>query len=103
MREKTEPVNLSIKRMQLTDVVLEGLNPLDVAALAKDIENTMDEIANDRNLVDSYKIALYALLFYAGKAYTKDHTAQRRSKAEEKQLDSAIDKLTLALESLPLK
>lgn len=103
MKEKQEPVTVTIKRIELRDVVLEGLSPLDITALAKEVENKMEEISDKKNTVDSFKLALYAALFYAAKAYSKDNTAQRRSKTEERQLDSAIDKLTMALERLPLK
>lgn len=102
MSSQPETVNITIKRIELRNVSLEGLGPLDVAALAKEIEKKMEEISKERNMHDTYKLALYAALFYAGKVYSKNGQNEKKDRADEKQLDAAIDKLTFALNRLPL-
>ena len=103
MSKKQEPVTVTIKRIELDDVVLEGLGPLDVNALAREIEKMMYHLLEEKHTVENFKIFLNTTLFYAAKAYMKNNNEEQKSKAGEKQLDSAIEKLNLALNRLPLK
>ena len=103
MSKKQEPVTVTVKRIELDNVTLEGLGPLDVNALAREIENKMDQISKEKHTMDTFKVLLHTALFYAAKAYTKSNNEEQKNKAGEKQLDSAIEKLTLALNRLPLK
>lgn len=102
MSDTFEPVTVTIKKMKLTDVYVEGLTPLDMTVIANEIEQKMNEIALRRNTVDSLKLALYACLYYAGNLQLKNNRKEKRTQEDEKQLDSAIEKLTLALNRLPL-
>ena len=103
MSKRQDPVTVTIKRIELDNVTLEGLGPLDVSALAREIENKMDQISEEKHTVDNFKVLLYTALFYAAKAYTRNNNDEQKNKAGEKQLDSAIEKLNLALNRLPLK
>lgn len=103
MSNKPEPVDVVIKGMKLRDVVLEGISPLDVISLAKGIENKMQEISSERTLFDSYKLALYTALYYAGIVYSRTDKNDKKDRADEKQVDNAIEKLTMAINGLPLK
>lgn len=103
MNKKQEPVTVTVKRIELDNVTLEGLGPLDVNALAREIENKMDQISEEKHTVDTFKVLLHTALFYAAKVYTKSNNEEQKNKAGEKQIDSAIEKLTLALNRLPLK
>lgn len=102
MSDIFEPTTVTIKKMKLTDVYVEGLTPMDITIVAGDIEKKMNEIALKRNTVDSLKLALYACLYYAGNLQLKNNRKEKRTQEDEKQLDSAIEKLTLALNRLPL-
>jgi hypothetical protein len=44
MINRPEPVNVVIRKMELRNVVLEGIPPLDVLSLATEVEKKMQEI-----------------------------------------------------------
>ncbi len=103
MINRPEPVNVVIRKMELRNVVLEGIPPLDVLSLATEVEKKMQEICEQRNMYDSLKLALLAALYFAGMAYSRTDKSDKKDRADEKQIDNAIEKLTFALNSLPLK
>jgi hypothetical protein len=98
-----EPVSVSIRRIELDDVWFEGLGPLEVKAVARDVELRLDKISKEKNTVDSFKLLAHAVLYYAVQSYAKTNSAGARHKDDSKQLDDAIEKLTHCLNSLPLK
>lgn len=103
MAEK-EPVTVSIRRIELEDVVFENVGPLEIRAIAQDIELRIEKIAKDRNTADTFKLLAHTALYYAVQSYTKANSSgQGRSREDSKQLDSVIEKLNNCLNSLPLK
>ncbi|MDR0953689.1 MAG: hypothetical protein LBM71_05920 [Elusimicrobiota bacterium] len=103
MLEEKETTSVTIRRITLDDVWFEGLGPLEIKAIASDIEARMDKISKDKNIFDSFKLFLHTALYYAAKSYSKNSVASVKTKDETKQLDAAIEKLSHCLNSLPLK
>ncbi|MDR1684289.1 MAG: hypothetical protein LBR90_02355 [Elusimicrobiota bacterium] len=101
--EEKQPVSVNIRRIELDDVWFDGVGPLEVKALARDVELRMEKISKDKNIADTFKILAHAALHYAVLAYSKTNTAGTKSKDENKQLDNAIEKLSHCLNGLPLK
>ena len=98
-----EPVNVSIRRIELEDVAFDGLGPLEIKAIASEIEQRINDFAKKRNTPDTFKLLAYAALFYAVQAYTKTNTAGTKTKEDTRQLDAALEKLNHCLASLPMK
>lgn len=102
MAEK-EPVNVTIRRIELEDVSFDNVGPLEIRAIAQDIELRIDKIAKEKNTFDTFKLLAHAALYYAVQSYTKANNAGARTKDDGKQIDGAIEKLSNCLSSLPLK
>ena len=102
MAEK-EPVNVTIRRIELEDVSFDNVGPLEIRAIAQDIELRIDKIAKEKNTFDTFKLLAHAALYYAVQSYTKANNAGTRNKDDGKQIDGAIEKLSNCLSSLPLK
>lgn len=102
MAEK-EPVNVTIRRIELEDVSFDNVGPLEIRAIAQDIELRIDKIAKEKNTFDTFKLLAHAALYYAVQSYTKANNAGTRNKDDGKQIDGAIEKLSNCLNSLPLK
>lgn len=98
-----EPVSVTVRRIELDDVWFEGLGPLEVKALAREVELRMEKMSKEKNTFDTFKLLLHAALYYAAQAYAKTNTAGAKNKDDGKQLDNAIEKLAHCLNSLPLK
>jgi hypothetical protein len=98
-----EPLTVSIRRIELEDVWFEGFGPLEVKAIARDVELRLEKISKEKNTVDSFKLLAHAALYYAVQAYAKANTAGAKNTNDNKQLDDAIEKLAHCLNSLPLK
>ena len=103
MMEEKEPVSVTIRRIELDDVVFDSVGPLEIRAIAQDIELRIEKIAKDKNTFDTFKLLAHAALYYAVQSYTKANNAGSKNKDDGKQLDGAIEKLTHCLTSLPLK
>lgn len=98
-----EPVSVTVRRIELDDVWFEGLGPLEVKAIAREVELRLEKISKEKNTFDTFKLLLHTALYYAVQSYTKANTAGSKNKDDNKQLDNAIEKLTHCLNSLPLK
>jgi hypothetical protein len=103
MNMEKEPVSVTVRRIELEEVWFEGLGPLEVKALAGEVELRLEKISKEKNTFDTFKLLGHAALFYAAQAYLKTNTAGTKTKEDTKQLDNAIEKLTNCLNSLPLK
>lgn len=100
---KNESVTLTIKGITLPDVYFEELGPLEVNSLASAVENQIDIISREKKTLDTFKLFLYTALHFAAQAYSKNETASSKKQDEQEQLDIAIDKLSSALNRLPLE
>ena len=100
---RDESITLTIKGTVLDDVYFEGLGPLELNTLAVSVENQIDKISREKRTVDTFKLFLYTALYFAAQAYKKNETASSKKQDEQDQLDIAIDKLSSALNRLPLE
>jgi len=98
-----EPVSVTVRRIELDDVWFEGVGPLEVKAIAREVELRMEKMSKEKNTFDTFKLLLHAALYYAAQSYIKTNTAGTKTKDGNKQLDEAIEKLTHCLGSLPMK
>jgi len=98
-----EPVSVVVRRIELDDVWFEGVGPLEVKAIAREVELRMEKMSKEKNTFDTFKLLLHAALYYAAQTYTKTNTAGTKNKEDTRQLDAAIDKLNHCLTSLPMK
>jgi hypothetical protein len=98
-----EPVSITVRRIEIDDVWFDGIGPLEVKAIARDVEMRIEKLSREKNTFDTFKLLLHAAMYYAAQAYGKTNSAGNKTKEDNKQLDTAIDKLTHALNSLPLK
>jgi cell division protein ZapA (FtsZ GTPase activity inhibitor) len=99
----SQRVPVTIRRIGLDNVSFEGIEPMEIASLAADIEKKMEQIALERKTADTIKLALYVTLEYAAAAYLKNMTSDVKSKEASQQLDEAIIKLRGCLEKTPSK
>ena len=100
---RNERMTLTIKGITLDDVYFENLGPLEINALAADVENQINKISVEKKTLDVFKLFLYTALHFAAQAYIKNETASSKKQDEQEQLDIAIDKLSSALSKLPLE
>ena len=100
---KNESITLTIKGVTLDDVYFENLGPLEVNSLAASVENQINKISREKKVLDTFKLLLYTALHFAAQAYNKNETASSKKQDEQDQLDIAIDKLSSALNRLPLE
>lgn len=100
---RDESISLTIKGVTLDDVYFENLGPLEVNSLAAMVENQINKISKQKQIVDSFKLLLHTALYFAAQAYSKNETASSKRQDEQEQLDIAIDKLSSALNRLPLE
>lgn len=100
---KNESMTLTIKGVVLEDVYFENLGPLEINSLAATVENQINQIARDKKTLDTFKLFLYTALHFAAQAYSKSENVSSKKQDEQDQLDIAIDKLSSALNRLPLE
>ena len=100
---RNESITLTIKGITLNDVYFEELGPLEINSLARAVENQIDKISREKKVVDSFQLLLHTALYFAAQAYAKNETAGSKKQDEQEQLDIAIDKLSSALNRLPVE
>ena len=100
---KKDSLTVTIYKTELKDVSFENLGPLEINSLARAVENKIYEIANEKQIADTFKLFLYTALYFAAEAYSKGETASTKKQDDQEQLDIAIDKLSSALDRLPLE
>jgi hypothetical protein len=103
MTEEKEPVCVSIHKIELDEVVFDEVGPLEIRAIAQDVESRMEKISKEKNTFDTFKLLAYTALYYAVQSYTKANSAGSKNKDDGRQLDNAIEKLSNCLNRLPLK
>ncbi len=90
-------VSVEIKRIPL-EVENSGLGPMELAELATQVEQFMNDLQADGE-IDTLKQALYAALHFAAQAYLKTQNAGGKRQEEINRLDELILKLKAATES----
>lgn len=100
---RNESITLTIKGITLPEVYFEDLGPLEINSLARAVEAQIDKVSREKKTVDTFKLFLYTALHFAAQAYTKNETAGSKKQDEQEQLEVALDKLSSALNRLPLE
>lgn len=88
-----EKVEVEVFRRRLT-IEMEGLNPLEINALAQRVHELMTQISEQNNkIADSSKLAILAALHFAAEL---QQTRDARS-VEQSALERKIEELSLSL------
>src|SRR5687768_3502060 len=90
-----EKVDIEIRRRRFT-IEMEGFTPMEIAALAQQVEEKIQEAENENpKVADTSKLAIMAALKFAG-ALSKTQSAADTS---TRVLEHKVEELTLALQS----
>lgn len=100
---KNESLSVKIHGLTLDNVYFENLGPLEVNALVSAVEKQINKIAQEKQIVDTYKLLLHTALYFAAQAYVNSENSGFKKQDEKEQLDIVIDKLSSALNRLPLE
>jgi len=88
-----EKVEIEVFRRRLT-IEMEGLNPLEINALAQKVHDRMMEISEQNNkIADSSKLAILAALHFAAEL----QQARDARSTEQAALERKVEELSLSL------
>ncbi|MFA5162023.1 MAG: cell division protein ZapA [Elusimicrobiales bacterium] len=90
-------VGVTINRIQLDSVSVDGLEELEVGIVAKEVEDRIARIEADTGHVDTVKLALLAAMSFAAELYQLRQETESKSRLGEKDLDKVIDQLQSTL------
>ncbi len=90
-----EKVDIEVYRRKLT-VEMEGMTPIEINAIAQQVNEKMEQIANGpMRVVDSSKLAIYAALEFAAELARMKEAADTHRRV----LEHKVDEMTVALSS----
>jgi cell division protein ZapA (FtsZ GTPase activity inhibitor) len=72
---------------------VDGLSPLEMGTLVRQVEEKMDEIEKEMNIVDSSKIAILAAFSFAVELYNLKQKSETNLEADSKKLDEMMTRL----------
>ena len=94
---RNELVSVEINRIQLDDISVKGVNPLETPIIAREVADKMNEIEEETGMVDTLKLALLAAMSFAGEMYVTRQEAEAARQSAIKQMDDMIIQLNSAL------
>jgi cell division protein ZapA (FtsZ GTPase activity inhibitor) len=90
-----EKVAIEVFGRRLT-IEIEGFTPLEIAELAKRVDDKMREIADqNKTIADSSKLAILTAIHLSAELYQ----LQQRTDTEQRALDHKVEELTLLMQS----
>ncbi|MCX5783575.1 MAG: cell division protein ZapA [Elusimicrobia bacterium] len=92
---KDELITVSINKITLEDVSIEGLNPLEAPFIAGEVEKKMKQIEHSTGIVDTLKLALLAAISFASDDYMKEQELNSLKQSDA----SSLQEMILELES----
>ena len=91
-----EKIDVEISRRKLT-VGVEGLTPIEVSALARIVEERMEQLFQENpNIADSSKIAILAALSFAIENFKNEQSRDAESRA----LENKVERMSLSLQGV---
>jgi len=96
MEQITEKVPINICGRELK-VAIEGLNPLEVSTIARNVEAKINDIKENSNIADTGKLGLLAALEFAAEVYMLQSQISNTRQADERKVDTMITSLRSAL------
>ena len=90
---KVEKRNITIRRVKLQDVLLDGLTDVEMQEIVNKMEEDMEELSVKKYLLSTADLFAYVALNYAMRLYQIEHLEKSKQKAEEKRLDETIARI----------
>ena len=90
---KVEVRNITIRRVKLQDVLLDGLTDVEMQDIINKMEDEMEDISIKKHLLSTPDLFAYIALDYAMRLYKIEHLEKTKQKAEEKRLDETIKRI----------
>ena len=87
---------VKIKGRVLT-LAVDGLGPLEISAIAGQVESKMNDIEEATNIPDNSKLALMAAFHFATELYNLKQKAEDSGEADSKKIDELSSRLENAL------
>ena len=96
---KFEKRNYTIRRVKLTDILINDLTDGEMQNIIDQMEEDLEEIAVKRNLMSTADLFAYVALSYAMRLYQVENLEKTKQKAEEKRLDETLKRLETFLKN----
>lgn len=96
MANKHETI-VKIRNRQF-NIAIEGLTPIEITTLANQVEEKIKYLEDKTNTVDTSKLAVLAAMDYATELYNLRQKTDSNFQANEKKVDSMINKLKRTLD-----
>ena len=90
---KVEKRDITVNRITLKDVPLDGLTDGEISTIVTKIEEDITEFSIRKNLMSTADLFAYVALSYAMRLYQIEHLEKGKQKAEEKRLDETLKRL----------
>ncbi|HBE88426.1 MAG TPA: hypothetical protein DDW67_04715 [Elusimicrobia bacterium] len=100
MMQKDE-TQVTVKGVKL-NIAMEGLTPMEVAAIAQQVEDKMTELEPGLKRVDTQKLAILAAMHFAAELFNLEHKSKDLRAADSRKIDELAAGLKDALGSEPL-
>lgn len=98
-----QKVDIEVFKRRLT-VVMEGLNPLEISALAQKVHERMTKVsAQHGDLIDSSKLAILTAMEFAAELLQHEDARSTQNMALEKKVEELTVTLRAALSHVPAK
>ena len=90
---KFEKRDLTVNRVKLKDILLDGLTDVEMSDIIAKIEQDITEFSIRKNIMSSTDLFAYVALSYAMRLYKIEHLEKTMQKADEKRLDETLKRL----------
>ncbi|MDQ7773997.1 MAG: cell division protein ZapA [Elusimicrobiales bacterium] len=97
-RDETE---VTVKGVKL-NISMEGLTPMEVAAIAQQVEDKMKELEPGLKRVDTQKLAILAAMHFAAELFNLEHKSKDLRAADSRKIEELAAGLKEVLENKPL-
>lgn len=85
-------------RKRVYKIAIDGLTPLEIITLAREVEDKMAEIEKEAKTPDTSKIAVLTSLHFASELHRLKQKFENLKEADEKKVDEMIAKLKITLD-----
>ncbi len=94
-------VNVTINRIPLDIIGIEGLQELEMVQVARLVEERIKKLEDETGMVDTLKLALLSAMSFASELYVRQQTQDSDRQAADRSLDEMIKRLDAALAKPP--
>ncbi len=97
MTQKDE-TQVTVKGVKL-NIAMEGLTPMEVAAIAQQVEDKMTELEPGLKRVDTQKLAILTAMHFAAELFNLEHKSKDLRAADSRKIEELAASLKEALDS----